>query len=245
VNRAPFLPAVLLLALAGCGDAGGAYVSFPAYAAGVRAEPFRAGVWTVTLERAEVAFGPAYFCATASSDAELCAEAIAEFRSSVRVDALDPAPRAIGTIDATLGEVRSAIFDYGISWWLPDPAPRPTAGAIEGHSAVFAGRARRDDGAEVRFTAAIDIEPRLQGAHAVFGVRTRHAITGSADALLVRFDPTAWWRRVDFDALAAEGGDAADPIVVRPRTQAWDALTIGMTSNAPPGFAWGAEAAPE
>jgi hypothetical protein len=239
---------VLAVALAGwlllgsCGDAGGAYVSFPAYGVGSAREPFSVGAWTVTLTRAEIAFGPAYFCATASSNAELCGEAIAEMRSSATIDALDPTPRRIGTIEAITGEIRSAMFDYGISWHLPDPAPRPTEGAIDGHSAIFEGSASHVEGRTIRFVAAIDVVPRLQGALSVFGVRMRHAIASANDALVVRIDPNALWARVDFDALAAIGDD---PVVIRPGTQAWNALVIAMTSAALPSFRWGHDATSE
>lgn len=54
----------------------------------------------------------------------------------------------------------------------------------------------------------------------------------------MRFDPARWWRRVDFDALAAADEDGDGAVTVEPGDRAYDALAIAMTSGALPTFEW-------
>lgn len=232
----PLPRAFLALALlAGCGRTGQDRVTFPIHGAGTGEASFEVGGWSVTLEQADVGFGPIYFCATRFADADVCTTAQAEWLGTAPVDALDPSPEMLGDAQAITETVRSAMFDYGRSWLLTERAPRANEGAPGGRSAVMVVRAERgDERLEVR--ASIDVDPGAAGASAVIGARTEpHAITGD-EALTVRFDPAAWWRRVDFDRLAAE--DDGDGVVeLAPGDRAYDALLIAMTTS-PLGLEW-------
>jgi hypothetical protein len=86
------------LEVSGCGNTGPAPVSYPVYATGdaLAAQGFVVGNWTVTLQVAQVGFGPAYFCATASASGDLCPAAVEEFHDVATVDALDPSPQLLG-----------------------------------------------------------------------------------------------------------------------------------------------------
>ena len=53
-------------------------------------------------------------------------------------------------------------------------------------------------------------------------------------ALTVRFDPSAWWRRVDFDRIAAGG----DIVTLEPGDPDYEALVIAMTAGTLPAFEW-------
>jgi hypothetical protein len=239
----PRLPcALVLVALGfGCGDTGRSFVSFPMLAESAQGGPFAAGDFEVTLARAEVGFGPVYFCATRAADAALCPTAVAESRATASVDLLDPDPQRLGTVDATTGMVRSAMFDYGISWLLPAPDPEPSPRAPDGHSARFAGEAR-SAGLTVPFEVDIDVVPRSAGDAAVPGLRVEFAVIDGPQSLRVRFDPAGWFRAVDFERLAAAAEDG-EPVRIERNSQAYEAIVIGMTSAALPELTW-SEAAP-
>lgn len=227
---------VLALWAAACGRTGQERVTFPVHAAGTGEARFEKDGWSVTIERADVAFGPIYFCATSFADADACPDAKAEWLGTAAIDALDPSAQMLGEADAVTSTVRSAMFDYGVSWLLTAPAPRANDGAPEGRSAVMAVRATRE-GATLEVRASIDVEPAAAGQNAVIGAPVgTHEITGG-EALVVRFDPARWWRAVDFDRLAAE--DDGDGIVeLGPGDRAYEALVIAMTAGRLPSFEW-------
>lgn len=228
---------VFALALAGCGTTGQDVVTFPVQGAGTGERAFEKDGWSVTIERADVGFGPVWLCATPFADAEICSEADAEWLGTRTVDALDPSPQMLGDAAAVTATVRSSMLDYGRSWLLTAEGPRADEGAPEGHSAVFVVRATRAD-RTLEIHAAIDVDPPSAGETAVIGAPVgTHAIIGT-EALTVRFDPRAWWQRVDFDALDAADEDG-DGVVELTRNQtAYNALVIAMTAGTLPAFEW-------
>lgn len=226
-----------MLLLAACGDTGQELVSFPVHAAGTGERSFAVEGWSVTIERADVGFGPMYLCATSFADLDVCPRAEAELLDVGTVDALDDAPQMMGTARAITGTARSAMLDYGIGWLTTARRPAPFDGAPDGHSAIFRVRASRGAD-ELEVHVELDIEPRIAGGSAVIGAPTgEHAITGR-EALTVRLDPAAWWRRVDFDALAMSDEDGDGVVTVARGDVAWTALTIAMTSGRVPRFEW-------
>jgi hypothetical protein len=231
---------VLLLVATGCGHTGRDYVSFDMYGEGVSDATFEVDGWQVTLERADVAFGPAYFCATDSSVMDMCATALAELLEPATVDALDPSPQPLGEIQGVTGTVRSGFHDYGIYWLKTQARPTTSAAAPEGYSAVFEGVAVRDD-EEFRFEARVRLEPRLEGTAAVIGARTVHELTVETRALTVHIDPVAWWSRLDFDSLAEAAPDDGGPVVLEPDSPPYDRLVAAMRVNAIPTFQWSQE----
>lgn len=229
---------VLALLLLGCGQTQQRFVSFPVHAAGTGESTFTSDEgWSVTIERADLGFGPLYLCATTFADIDVCPQAEAEMLVSGTVDATDDSPQMIGDARAITATVRSAMYDHGRSWAIAAADPAPNPGAPSGHSAVFVVRATRGpETLEVR--AEVDIDPRNAAEPAVFGARTgEHAITGE-EALVVRFDPAAWWRRVSFDAVAALDDDADGAVTLAPGTVPHDTLVIAMTAGVLPAFEW-------
>jgi len=237
VNR---LWIIVLALVVGCADTGQSYVEIPIHASGIEDAPIDLGDgWTLDLERAEIGFGPIWLCASERASPEFCPTAVLELRETVAIDGLDPSPQMLGTMRGVTGSVRSAMFDYGISWIPTAQVPSANPGAPEGHSAVFAGRATHDDGRTFSFTCAIDLSPVMQGALVVGGRRiAEHAITSSDDALIVRVDPAAWWRRVDPERLASRGEDA---IVIAPGDPDHEALVVAMTGGLLPSLQWATE----
>jgi hypothetical protein len=232
----------LLLALGafGCGHTGRDYVAFDMFGEGVEDPTFEVDGWQVTLERADVAFGPAYFCATDSTVMDMCATALAELLEPATVDALDPSPQPLGEVQGVTGTVRTGFHDYGVYWLKTQARPTTSPAAPEGHSAVFEGVAVRDDD-ELRFEARVRLEPRLEGTAAVIGVRTVHELTPATRALTVHLDPVAWWSRLDFDALAEAAPDDGGVLVLEPGSPPYDRLAAAMTVNAVPTFQWSLE----
>lgn len=236
--RASWLAPVLALAAilgAGCVDAGRTRVSLPVHGAGTGVRTFEAGAYSVTLEEARIAWGPAYFCTTPFADVDLCPTALAEVRSAATIDVLDDTPQLIGELEGISGTVRSTMFDYGITWLLPAPAPAPDPGAVDGtHSARFVGSAARGS-TITRFVLDVDMRPIASGVSAAHGVPTTHVLSARPDALVVRFDPARLFAGADFGDVEGLGGD---PVVVPESSTVYQAVVIGLASSALPALEW-------
>ena len=227
--RAALTLATLLSLGTACGSTGAEPFTYPALARGPGPGPHALGDWQVTLTRADVAIGPVYLCATAAASPDLCDVALAEFTDAAVVDAL-AASQPLGELDARPGEPRSAMLDYGISWFTTDTRPR--ARTELGHSAHLVGTAVQGD-QSLRFDAIVDVAPPLRGSPALVGVRAHSETQDQGSRLELRVDPRAWLTGVDFDALAAAGSDAN----IRPGDPAHAAIAFAMTTQ-PPSFRW-------
>jgi hypothetical protein len=219
----------------GCADTGQEPIAFPAAATGTAPMPVTVGAYQVTLTRADVGFGPAYFCAGANADGDQCATAVVEIRRTVTIDALDPSPRDLGMVEGVTGTVRSAMYDWGVSWLLTRDAPAANPGAPEGHSLVVEGTAVGPV-ATFAWSARVDAVPAGLGAPAVRAQRTMVELASDDVTLVVHVDPQAWLAQIPFAELDDGAGGAA---VIQPGTTAYSALVIGLTSAAPATFAWG------
>lgn len=227
----------LFCLLVACAEGGQERVTIALSTSGVPARTVAIAGGELTLTRADVAFGPAYFCASEGARSELCEVALAELRDVVLVRALDPTPQAAGSLSATTGEIRSAMFDYGRYWLLTQSAPQVAPAAPEGHSALLEGTVQRAE-RTLRFRVAIDIAPRVAGDSALNAQRTRHVVAGERERLAVFVDPHRWVERLDADALFALDQDGDGSVTVEPGTVAYESILQGMTSRAPATFAW-------
>ena len=223
--------------IAGCGSTGQDVASFPIHGAGAGEAAFESDGWSVTIERADVAFGPVYFCATSFADMDVCPEAEAEWLGTASIDTLDPSPQMLGEADAITATVRSAMFDYGRSWLLTAERPRANAGAPRGHSAVFVVRAIKD-GVTLDVRASIDIDPANAGQSAVIGAPTGEEAIEGDEALTVQFDSAAWWRGIDLDAVAAMDEDGDGVVELARGDVPYEHLVLEMTTRRLPAFEW-------
>ncbi|MDB4973371.1 MAG: hypothetical protein JWN48_1712 [Myxococcaceae bacterium] len=229
--------ATLLCLLAACGDTGQERVGVALSAQGTAARPVAIGKAEVTLTRADVAFGPLYFCASQSGRAELCEVAVAELLEVVPIAALDPVARPLGSMSATTGSIMSAIYDLGISWLLTENEARASPNAPAGHSAIFEGTIVRA-GRTLRFSAAVDAVPRVRGDQTVNGQRTSHELVGRQEQVTLLIDPNLWIDRLDVDALFALDVDGDGSVVLEPGSQSHESIYQGMLNRAPLGFRW-------
>ena len=206
-------------------------------ASGTVARPVAVAGATVTLNRADVAFGPAYFCASASATTELCSVAIAELRDVVVVRALDPALQSLGALHAVTGTIHSAIYDYGISWPLTQHGTRRAVNAPGGHSAILEGSLERA-GRTLRFTALIDVTPGKRGQLTVNTQRTEHELRAPGEQLTLTVDPNRWVDRLEPDALFALDEDGDGAVVILKESTSYESILQGMLNRAPIGFRW-------
>lgn len=221
---------LLSLGLVACGTTGAEPFAYPVSARGPGPAAFMVGEWEVTLTRADVAIGPVYLCATAAASPELCHVAVGEFTDVAVVDTLATKAQALGEVEARAGDVRSAMLDYGISWFTTQTGPEALA-ELE-HSARLIGTAVRGD-VTLRFDATIDVPPAMRGSPALVGL---HAVTdapGPDSSLELELDPRGWFAGLDLDALAAI---ASDHTIV-PGDAAHATLAFAMTTQ-PPTFRW-------
>jgi hypothetical protein len=233
--RRLFVVAALLASA--CGSTGQDVATFPIHGAGAGEATFESNGWSVTIERADVAFGPVYFCATSFADMDVCPAAEAEWLGTASIDALDPASQMLGEASAITATVRSAMFDYGRSWLLTAERPRANEGAPRGRSAVFVVRAMKD-GVTLEVRASLDIDPANAGQSAVIGAPTGEEAIEGNEALTVRVDAAAWWRRVDLDAVAAMDADGDGVVELARGDVPYEALVLAMTAGTLPRFEW-------
>ncbi len=234
-----------MLATAGltaCGGPSQTEVDYPALGRGAADGSFKSGAWQVTLLEARIGFGPAYFCAAAAADTDLCPQAVAEVADSATVDALSAAEQPIGAVHGLTGTLRSYRYDLAISWLPRQAAATPTGGAPGGHSARFEGRAhfagpRRSASSDLHFVADVDVTPKNQGASAGNGANLAVDVNAAETALTVTFDAPALWQAVDFEDLAAAASPSGEVTLARD-SRAYNALVFAMTVGAPPTFSW-------
>jgi hypothetical protein len=244
---------LLLIALAlssGCTDTEQDRVSVPLYVAGVDvSEPFMAvGDVAVTLERAELAFGPLYLCAGATAG-DLCDTARLEWLDAVVVDTTSPIPVRAGELAGVTGPVRSWMYDLGISSQLTRSEPFVLDAArqlgdvsfrVEGWAHVR--------GARVPFSAAVPVQQTATTELGVPVVRKSTSesfareVTADDLGLVVRFDPGSWIRSIDFRSYVEDeaclNGAACEAWTLTPDSEAFRSLHNALVSGARPAFEW-------
>lgn len=168
---------------------------------------------SLALLRADVAFGPLYVCAGAQAG-DHCDTARLEWRESAVVDALDDRPTEVGMLSGVTGEVRSWMFDYGITSLLTRSEPQILPAAQElGGVSLFVEGVATIEGTEVPFVIEVVVQQTNETERGVSVVRKstsdvfRGEVTERSSMLQVEFDPSQWLsaiRRSDFEALALD-----------------------------------------
>lgn len=219
----PAAVAVIVAAAGGCAETGQDRTRVPLFVAGTDvSEPILAvGEVPVTIERAQLAFGPLYLCAGATAG-DLCDTARLEWLESIVVDTTDSQPAAAGELFGITGPVRSWMYDLGISSQLTRTTPfvLDAASELGGASLVIEGRAVVD-GIELPFAGSVVIQQTDETELGVPVVRKSASeaffrdIGTEESGLVVRFDPGAWVRGIDFRTLVAtDTCSAAGPAIV-------------------------------
>jgi hypothetical protein len=210
---------VLVLAVCcfGCTETGQDRTRVALFVAGTSVSEPVIGVGDVpiTMDRADLAFGPLYLCAGASAG-DLCDTAQLEWLETVVVDTLAAEPAAAGELEGITGPVQSWMYDLGISSQLTRSTPfiLAAAGELGGASLILEGRATVA-GIELPFSASVSIQQTDDTELGVPVVRKSTSESFFRDVgegelgLVVRFDPAAWVRRIDFRPYAT--ADACAP----------------------------------
>lgn len=224
-----------LLTILQCGAPAQQEIRYPLYGHAADIAPFTSrNGWDVTLSEARVALGPIYFCTTEAASPDLCEVAQAELATSAVVDATNTGLQELGEVRGFTGTVGSAQYDFGISWTATQSNPTVLTHSVDGHSAHFAGTARRGM-TTIRFALDVDLVPRDQGTRVVQGAKTGADIQDEHVKVVATLDPVAWFRQVDF----AEFENSTESVVqIDPDSVAANAVIIGMTASAPPRFEW-------
>jgi hypothetical protein len=237
--------------LSACADVGQSYAEVPLLVSGsdLQQPVLAAGGVSLTVRRAELAFGPLYLCAGAQAG-DLCETARLEWLDSVRIDLMDPHPRRVGSLAGTTGHVRSWMYDLGISSQLTreDPFVLDAARGLGGASLIVEGLANRGGG-DVPFEVAVVIQQGSEAERGVPVVRKgtgevfNHEVTGREQGLLVRFDAAPWLRSMNLSAEVAASscetaGDCTEPLRLGPDGQAYRALHNAAVSGRRPQFSF-------
>jgi hypothetical protein len=235
-----------LLAL-GCGDTGQERVTVPLFVAGTElSQPIDAiGGVTISLDRADLAFGPLYLCAGATAG-DLCDTARLEWLGSTIVQAASAEPVRAGRLEGVTGTVRSWMYDLGISSQLTQserPFVLDAARELGDASLVVSGRASVG-GVDVAFSSSVRVEQTDDTELGVPVVRKstsetfRHEVTGAEAGLTVRFDPTGWLKDIDFRTYCVPEGKCPAELVIEPDSEAFRGLKNAVVSSTRPSFEW-------
>ncbi len=163
---------------------------------------------TITLQRADLAFGPLYLCAGVQAG-EHCDEALAQWTDAAVIDALSPEPQALGPMEAITGTARSYMYDLGITSLLTrdEPLVSEAAGSLGDASVVIEGTAELD-GQALPFTVRVRVEQDAEVEQGVPVIRSAEAdgfegalLPDDASSLEVAFDPRPWLATADFASL--------------------------------------------
>ena len=161
----------------------------------------------MTLERADLAFGPLTLCAGFQAG-DNCESALAEWRDAVVVDTLNPAPTRVGELVGVTGSARSYMYDLGFVSLLTTSTPLalPAAEALGGSSFVVEGFAEVE-GTTIPFSARAVLTQSASVERGIAIIRSGPDVAFSRELdasnapLTVRFAPSAWVRDIDFTAL--------------------------------------------
>lgn len=217
-----------------CLEAPQSRVEYSAVAVTTGHRTIAVGSWDVTLDRAAVAFGPAYFCAAASGSSTLCATALGEVASTVQIDALAAGPTPLGRVTGFTGHIESVSYDLGILWLDTQQQPNVSTAAPGGHSLELSGTATKG-GVRVPFVARVDVVPQFQGQRAVATAPAVGDVDSSDVVLEVHLDPVRWLAQIDFEAAAAK---PERPLVFAPGSPEHGAILVGLKNLAPIEFRW-------
>lgn len=239
MNRSAFL-ALSLVSLVACAEADRTRATVELLARGTTDPVLVDGSWTITLTRADVAFGPAYLCATAAVSSELCHTAVLEFLEARTIDGIDPTPTPLGTLEGVTGSIRSAQYDFGIPFLLTETAPKPIDGSVAGHSAVL--EATATDGIETfDLSITLDVEAQVSGTSAIVGAPLVAEIPESGASLTIQVDPREWLRGLDWAALGASPHAPGEPVVIAEGSLDHGSVLRAMTVNHPPELVFDAD----
>jgi hypothetical protein len=226
--------AALVLTIAACVTSSQAEVSYPAYARPALTRTLLAkNGWTVSVSRAEIAFGPVYLCAAQSGSATLCETAVGELLRVQRIDAL-AGEQALGVVRGLEGPIRSAGYDLGITWFDTQTSATPAATAPDGHSIVVEGVATRGSDV-VPFRLLVDAVPQFQGQRAVPTTKASGNVTSGDARLDVTFDVTRWLASVDFDEALAR---PERPALLDGTSTAHATVLLAIKALSPPQLSW-------
>lgn len=191
---------------AGCSETGQDHASVPLFVAGADvSEPVVAvGDILVTIDRADLAFGPLYLCAGVKAG-DLCDTARLEWLGTVVVDTTNPDAEAAGALTGVTGPARSWMYDLGISSQLTRLTPfvLDAAKQLGDVSFLLEGRASVGE-IELPFTASVPIQQTDDNELGIPVVRKSDTdsfyrdVSSDETGLVVRFDSAAWVRKMDF-----------------------------------------------
>ncbi len=212
----------LLLSL-GCSGTGQDRVDIPLRASGVQPPDQVKTVdgELVTITRADLAFGPLYLCA-GNTAGDLCDISRAEWLDTAVINTMSDKEVSIGHLTGVTGQVRSWMYDLGISSQLTRSEPYVLQAAEELGSASFVLEGLVTlQGVELPLSASLPIQQTettelgipviRKGSGEVFS----HEITGAESGLTLRFSPEMWVSRLDLGSIVEDKICEADgPSVV-------------------------------
>ncbi|QQR90621.1 MAG: hypothetical protein IPJ88_02440 [Myxococcales bacterium] len=242
------LTLILLLQLTACIDTGQEQISFPFSVAGTEHKDGFEGRngWIITLQRADLAFGPLYLCAGTRAG-ELCENARGQWLQSVVVDALNAEAQPAGTIEAYSGTVRSWMYDLGFASLLTqeDSLELQAAKDLGGSSLRISGTA--EQGATIiPFTGNLRLVRQEETEQGVSLVRSsssdvfENTLSQSSELHIV-FDASAWFASLDFANVAQSAGcidSLCEEQDLAEHEQALRALSNDIVAGQRPSFQW-------
>lgn len=202
--------------------------------------PVQGGV-RIELVRADLVFGPLYLC-PGDQAGELCPTARLEWLGAARVNALDESAHQVGSLHGATGEVRSFMFDYGISSLLTQEASLDAEAVqnLGGDSLALSGIATLPDQRRIRFHLRTRLEFEGKASRGYSLVRKGstdefgHSVTDEDDSLTVKFSPSDWLEEFGPEDFPEEGSE----IEFDEESSATLKIRQALTAGKRPRFLW-------
>lgn len=167
---------------------------------------------SVELMSAQLAFGPLYLCAGERAG-DLCETARLEWLETTVIDGLASIPREVGRLKGLSGQVRSWMFDLGISsqYTRSTPYILPAAKELGGASIKLELRVQLEDH-PLRIIAALPLQQTEETELGVPIIRKsdsehfEHDVHAGDQGLLVRIDPSLWVKSINIGSILVDLG---------------------------------------
>lgn len=189
----------------GCEHSTQEAVNLPIFVKGTNTPQILLGDNTeITLERADLAFGPLYLCAGVNAG-DLCDVARLEWPDSVVINTLNSQAQEVGELQGVTGLVLSWMYDLGISSQLTrnEPFILSAAQELDGYSLVIEGKALVSD-IELPFTVSMGLKQSDDTELGVPIIRKslsdpfQKEVNLNDQNLTIQFDPSTWMQKLDF-----------------------------------------------
>ncbi len=194
--------------------------------------------WEITLDKAELVFGPLVFCShfptfiTKSDSLTDCGKAMGEFSQATHWDLMDAGDSPLGRVTGFSGQVHSVQYDFG--WHWPANVANPLWRAENsGFSMELAGTATKGN-THLDFTFQVNVQPKSAALYTVAGLGAKTEQSRTTRRVMLTTSVERILRYVNFDLYE----DSTETILSPPDSALHNQLVMGLVTGNMVTFTW-------